>query len=199
VLAGDLTVRVLAKSTGKPLEGASVCLGTNADPVQLGARRTSADGKAAFRDVPGAPLSLIVSRSGYQSERRGVSAGPFDQDITMLLATGRSAGFSCEAGAVVSARPAPAPGFRLDRGAPVTTDRRVTLDFASDGATQYRASESSDFAGAEWQPIEGTPTFELSAGPGRKTVYLQLRRYRETEGARLETRSDALSDSIVLR
>jgi hypothetical protein len=73
------------------------------------------------------------------------------------------------------------------------------LDFSSDGATQYRASESSDLADAQWRPVEGTPTFELSAGPGRKTVYLELRRYREAEGARLETRSDVLADSIVVR
>ena len=48
-------------------------------------------------------------------------------------------------------------------------------------------------------PHPRTPRFELSAGPGRKTVHLQLRRYRVAEGARLETRSEVLSDSIVLR
>jgi hypothetical protein len=192
-------VRVLNKSTGQPLEGASACLGTSADPVQLGARRTGPDGKAAFQDVPGAPLSLIVSKSGYRSERKSVSGGPYDQEQTVLLAKGGGGGYSCEAGAVVSRDAGPPPSFVLDRGAGVTTDRTVSLDFSSEGATDYRASESSTFGDAEWRAIEGTPRFELSAGPGRKTVYLQLRRYREAEGARLETRSEILSDSIVLR
>lgn len=197
--AADLTVRVLNKSTGQPLEGASACLGTDADPVQLGARHTGPDGKAAFADVPGAPLSLIVSKSGYRSERKAVSGGPYDQELTILLAKGSGGRYSCDAGAVVTRKAGPAPPFLLDRGAAVTADRRVSLHFSAERATEYRASESSDFAGAEWRTIEGTPAFELSAGPGRKTVYLQLRRYREAEGARLETRSEVLSDSIVLR
>lgn len=199
-LAGDLTVRVLGKATGQPLPEASVCLGTSADPLQLGAQRTSAEGRAQFRNLPAAPLSLIVSGSGYRSEQRSLPASPLDRELTLLLGKGPSGPFSCQAGPVPTApEPQQARSFQLDRGAGVTTDRVVTLNFASGDATQYRASESRNFKDAPWRPIEGTPRFELSAGAGRKTVYLQLRRYREMEGATLETRSDVLSDNIRLR
>ncbi len=76
----------------------------------------------------------------------------------------------------------------------------VTLDNSFSGhASQYRASERSDFRGAEWQAYEKMPDFQLSAGRGNKTVYFQVRRYARINGADLEARSTVKHDSIVVR
>ncbi len=203
-LAADLGVQVLDKVTGHAVEGASVCLGTPAEPQQLGGRRTPANGSVSFRDLPSAPLTLVVTAPSYAPERRSVEATLERQAVMILLAKGRGPSFSCSIPApaqpVVEAAPLQIPGFRINGGATSTTNRRVTLDFAiPQGANSYRASESPELAGSDWAPLPATPTFELSAKPGEKTVFLQVRRYRHVDGASLETRSGVTSATIVLQ
>jgi hypothetical protein len=78
---------------------------------------------------------------------------------------------------IALAEPAPVLGsLRINKGYSSTTSRIVTLDnVASGDPVEYRASESSTFAGAAWLPYSAAPTFELSAGKAAKRVYLQLR------------------------
>ena len=197
--AANLTVQVLERGSGTPLEGAAVCLGTGADPRQFGALRSSADGTVVFEDILDAPLSLTVSRTGFRGERRDLAGLRSDRVLTVLLPRG-GLGPRCDAPtAGDDARGLTISNFRIDGGAASTQRRRVTLDFRTAGeATHYRASESQDFADARWQPLNDQPMFELSAGGGEKRVYLQVRKHRQTEGVSLETSSEIVSDSIDL-
>ncbi len=66
--------------------------------------------------------------------------------------------------------------FSLDKGRATTADRVVTLNNAcSNAPTLYMASESPNFAGAEWQWYAAAPSFTLSDGAGDKTVYFKVR------------------------
>lgn len=198
--AANLSVQVLERGSGTPLVGAAVCLGTGANPDQFGALRTGSDGAVLFDDILDAPLVLTVSKTGFRGERRDIPGMRTDRVTTVLLPRG-GLGPRCDApNAGAEELELRISGFEIDGGAPVTRDRRVTLNFNSDGdATEYRASESRDFANASWQPLAGKHTFELSRGPGEKRVYVQLRKYRQAEGLRLETMSEVVSDTIELR
>ena len=75
----------------------------------------------------------------------------------------------------------------------------MTLNFVHSGdATHYRVSERSDFRSAGWLPIGGTRDFELSTPAGRKTVYLQVRKYITVQGGAMESVSNVARDRIVL-
>ena len=99
---------------------------------------------------------------------------------------------------------AAAVGLRVDSceingGVNSTAGRRITLDCVVHGrATHYRASEDPAFKDADWRPYEPSPRFRLSAPPGEKTVYYQVRRYSETSGASLQMVSNVADDSIRL-
>jgi hypothetical protein len=81
--------------------------------------------------------------------------------------------------------------YRINNGANSTATRTVTLNnTVSNNPTEYRASESSTFAGAVWQPYASAPSFELSVGNATKRVYFQT---RNSAGP-----SAAVSDTIVL-
>lgn len=69
-------------------------------------------------------------------------------------------------------------------GSPVGTGpQRVTLDLAASdaggsGVKDVMASNSPDFAGAQWQPLAGSIPWTLAEGaPGARTVYVKFRDY----------------------
>lgn len=198
-LAANLTVQVLERGSGTPIAGAAVCLGTGADPSQFGAYRSDGEGKVSFQDVVDAPLVLTISKSGFRGEQRNLLGTRSDRVLSVLLPRG-GLGPQCDAPAASSDETGLSVlDFQLDGGDVRTRNRTVRLNFrALGGATHYRASESQDFAHAQWQPLRATPTFELSPGAGIKRVYLQLRKLRQSEGLSLETRSDVVSDTIEL-
>ncbi len=199
--AVQVGVRVLDGRDGRPLAGAAVCLGTAANPSQFGAWLTPADGTVVFREVPDTTLVLTLSCEGFHGRRRVLPRARYDRHYNITLYRG-GLGPQCE-GARPYGRPGPAAvtvrNFRLDGGAAVTRDREVTLDFeASAGVTHYRAAESPDLDDVPWRPLTDRPVFRLGPGPGRKTVYLQVRKYRKTRGAALELVSAVVSDTIEL-
>ncbi len=66
--------------------------------------------------------------------------------------------------------------FVLENGSDYTATGQVTLDnIVSGNPTEYMASEDEAFAGASWQPYSPSPTFIVSSGFGRKTVYFKVR------------------------
>ena len=201
-LGASLEVQVLEKTTGHPIGGASVCLGTPVEPMQLGGHRTPVNGRVSFRDLPAAALTLVVADPDHRAERRTIVTSQDHHEVTLLLARGQGSSWSCN---VPAPRPEPSgsamriSGFRINDGAPTTKQRQVRLDFrVPEGANSYRASESAGFAGTDWQPLSGRPRFELSPSAGKKTIFLQVRRYRQVQGASLETRSATVSASVVL-
>ena len=82
--------------------------------------------------------------------------------------------------------------FRINRGASEAASRAVELNNAATGRPDYyMASEDAGFAGASWQKYVIAPSFTLSAGDGKKTVYCKV---KNANGE-----SPAVSDDIVLK
>lgn len=200
--ASDLRVRVFDRGGKAPLAGVAVCLGTAASLDQFGVNLTDSEGYVMFTDVPRASLLVTASRAGYQSGQERMVTSNTNRMLVMTLTTG-GGGPSCEAGdravSVVSGG-LKISRFVVNRGAGVTARRSVTLDNRVSGQpTQYRASERPDFSGADWQAYAAAPQFELSPGPARKTVYLQVRRHAKVNDSVLEVLSPVARDSIVLQ
>jgi hypothetical protein len=66
--------------------------------------------------------------------------------------------------------------FGISSSAGSAKSHIVTLNNTVVGSTptQYRASESSTFSGAVWQPYSSAPSFTMSSTPGVKTVHFQV-------------------------
>ncbi len=200
VLAADIRVQVYDRGGNAPLANAAVCVGTAAKIDQFGAHMTDEQGSVVFSGVPRAAILVTVSSSGYKSEQETIVNSTSNRTLVMSLSSG-GGGTPCPLatgdsrvygdGLVVSR-------FSLDKGRSGTTGGTVTLNNTIKGiATQYRASEQADFSGAEWQDYSTAPTFTLSAGPGKKLVYFQVRRHANVNGAIIETLSPVMRDSIT--
>jgi len=200
-LAADIRVQVYERGGNAPLANAAVCVGTSAKIDQFGARMTDAQGSAVFSGVPRAAILVTVSSSGYKSEQETIVNSTSNRTLVMSLSSG-GGGTPCqlaegdnrvyEGGLLVSR-------FSLDAGKATTTNATVTLNNSVKGTvTQYRASERADFAGVDWQDYSTAPSFTLSAGPGKKRVYFQVRRHANVNGAVIETLSAVAQDSITL-
>lgn len=200
--AADLRVRVFERGGNVPLAGVAVCLGTQARLDQFGATRTDTSGYAEFDSVPGAKLLVTASMAGFMSEQEPLVTSNTSRMLVLSLAAG-GGGPRCLPVAVESTPSAAAlrvVRFVINDGAAVTTGRGVTLDGKTSGVpTQYRASEHEDFRDAEWIDFKASPGFMLSPGPGKKTVYYQVRRRTTLNGAVLETVTPASTDSIILQ
>ncbi len=201
--AADVKVRVLDKVSGKPLSGAAVCLGTTAQTDQFGAFLTPGDGTVVFRNVPVTTMALTVSKQGYMGYQGIKSPAAYDRVFVVPLPQG-GLGPQCRAAVPYEGPGARAPGLhlgalRIEGGRSVTHDRTVTLHARVRGEpTEYRASERPDFEGAQWRPYREPIRFQLSPGAGRKTVYLQVRKYRKLNGASLQSTSNVVKASIRL-
>jgi hypothetical protein len=86
----------------------------------------------------------------------------------------------------------PIVSLQINSGAGETLTRAVTLNnTAINGATHYKASESSSFAGKIWLPYSGAPKFTLSTDAGIKTVYFKAKN--------MDGESAVESDTIELK
>ncbi len=197
--AAQLTVRIFERGGKAPLQGVAVCLGTSARLSQFGTGLTNAEGYVMFTDVPRTRLLVTASRSGYMGEQERMAGSGKNRMLVLSLITG-GGGVQCPLDKDVRVRKTAGleiESFSLNDGAAVTANTLVALDNKITGsATQYRASERPDFNGAEWQAYENRPGFRLSAGPGNKTVYFQVRRHAVISDAVIDTRSSILHDSI---
>lgn len=84
--------------------------------------------------------------------------------------------------------------FAINNGAASTTSQNVTLNNSATGSpTEYQASESSAFSGANWLSYSTAPGFTLSAGNGTKTIYFRV---RNSAGIVSASVSDGISLSV---
>lgn len=200
--ASELKVRVFERGGKRPLAGVSICLGTSANPTQFGSDQTDGEGYAVFADIPRAPLLITASKAGYKGEQQSLVTSTIPRLLVMSLPSG-GGGAQCVpvgAHAVESTGDMKISGFSIDNGAAASTNRQVQLDHRVSGRpNEYRASENPDFSDVGWQPYSEQPVFTLSPGDGKKTVYFQVRRYSEINGAEIQTLSPAVHDSIVLQ
>ena len=202
VPAADIQVRVFERGGKAPLAGVAVCLGTPARIGQFGASLTDGSGNATFNNVPRTTVLVTASRDGYKAEQETMVSSTGNRMLVISLPTG-GGGTQCpldDAATRVSGGGLGISRFAMSSGAAVTTSRNVTLNNVVSGhPTQYRASEMANFRGAGWRDYTQAPAFQLSAGPGKKTIYFQVRRYASLDGANLETLSPVRKDSIVLQ
>jgi len=202
VTAADIQVRVFERGGKAPLAGVAVCLGTPARIGQFGAGLTDGSGNAIFNNVPRASILVTASRDGYKAEQKTMVSSTGNRMLVITLPTG-GGGPRCpvdETATRVSGGGLGISRFAMSSGAAVTTTRNVTLDNVASGhPTQYRASEMANFRGAGWRDYTQAPAFQLSAGPGKKIIYFQVRRHASLNGAMLETLSPVRKDSIVLQ
>jgi len=202
ISAADVQIRVFERGGKAPLAGVAVCLGTPARIGQFGSQLTDGNGDAIFRSVPRASILVTASRDGYKAEQETMITSTGNRMLVISLPAG-GGGPRCplsESAARVSDSGLGISRFAMSSGAGVTTTRNVTLDNVVSGhPTQFRASERADFKDADWQDYAQAPVFQLSAGPGKKSVYFQVRRYATLDGANLETLSPVRKDSIVLQ
>jgi outer membrane protein assembly factor BamB len=69
-----------------------------------------------------------------------------------------------------------APGkIKINGGSECTTSRTVTLEIEFGTNTEMRISEDPLFTTASFEAVAATKSFELSAGFGEKTVYIQFK------------------------
>ena len=202
VSAAEVQVRVFERGGKAPLVGVAVCLGTPARISQFGASLTDENGNAVFGNVPRATLLVTASKNGYMAEQKNMGASTSDRMLVLSLPTG-GGGVQCELGEAavkLSGKGLSLSRIAINNGAAVTKTLGVTLDNSVTGQpTQYRASESPDFKGAEWKNYKAAPVFSLSTGLGKKIVYFQVRRHATLGGANLETLSPVRTDSILLQ
>ena len=202
ISAADVQVRVFERGGKAPLAGVAVCLGTPARISQFGSQLTDGNGNALFSGVPRASILVTASRDGYKAEQETMVTSTGNRMLVISLPAG-GGGTQCPlsgSAARVSGSGLGIGRFAMSSGAGVTTTRNVTLDNVVSGhPTQFRASERADFKDADWQDYAQAPVFQLSAGPGKKSVYFQVRRYATLNGANLETLSPVRKDSIVLQ
>ncbi len=200
--ASELQVRVFERGGRQPLAGVSVCLGTAANTMQFGAYRTNREGYAVFTDVPRAPLLVTASKPGYQGERQSLVTTTAGRLLVMSLAAGGGGPLCATAAsrAEVGTGSLRISDFNINQGATASSGRQVHLNYNVSGQPdQYRASEDADLSSIPWQPYRAAPAFTLSPGNGRKTVYIQVRRYSRINGADIQAVSPVAHDSIILQ
>ncbi len=200
--ASELRVRVFERGGRQPLAGASVCLGTSANPLQFGSDQTDREGYAVFMDIPRAPLLITASKSGYKGEQQSLVTSTVQRLLVMSLPTGGGGPVCTPAGdrAAADTGGLQISDFSINKGAAASPDRQVHLDHHVSGSpNQYRVSEDPDMSTTPWQPYTSQPVFVLSPDNGKKTVYFQVRRYSKINGADIQTISPVAHDSIVLQ
>lgn len=202
LLAGDtrLSIQVLDEQTGVALEGVGVCLGTAAEPDQLGALRTDASGRVVFRSVPPSSLQLVLSGVGYVGKKRVIEPMYGSGTLVLKLAPGWQESPHCSV--PDSAGSGTASGLRITdlEVTPLSTPpRTVRLGLRTQGnADQLRISEREDFRDAQWQPYRQELNFAFGAGGQSRHLFVQVRRTAGRDSASIEVLSPVKSVSVTL-
>lgn len=196
----SLAVQVVDARTGTALEGIGVCLGTAAEPGQLGTLRTDADGRALFKAVPPGPLQLVVSGSGYVGQKRPIEPLYKSGALVMKLAPGWRSGPRCVVADETGSGNGPGLAITdLDVTPPAAPGHAVRIGVRTRGeADQIRISERQDFRDADWQPYRPEVSYTLSPGRGGKQVFVQVRRAAGHGGASIQALSPVRSVSVNL-
>lgn len=189
--AATFGVRVIDES-GKPVSGASVCIGLQGNHKQFGALFTNDEG-IATTDVPNVPLMVTVSKTRFTGMRVQEPARGFNLIKDMTLIEGIP-GPRCRAdSALASAGGTPIKISDIDITASSWSTFLSTQ--ATGEPTHYRVAADRNFEGAGWQNYVERIQLPQQLADATE-VFLQLRRYSGSERASLESRSDITS--IVL-
>lgn len=174
-----------------PIAGATVCVGTSAEPAKYGRLTTNSSGQVNFPEVPGTELLVTAHKPGFRGRSKTAPASNWSRVERIGLQPG-SGGPACPA-------PLPTTGqaevtittirsfsindnaAEMQAGAPA----QLWVEWTGAAPAQYRVSERSGFPGAAWRrwgpprPVPGRtwrPAYQFQdQSPGEKTIYIQLR------------------------
>ena len=197
--AAKFGVRVVG-ADGLPVAGAAVCVGTHGDYKQFGAFFTSSEGDVIV-DVPPVPLVVTVSKSRFSGVRLDEPARRFNLIKTVKLHDGVP-GPRCRAGSSL------ADSGSNNSGAS-SSDLQIAGVSVNDSAfnvavvpsitgiaNSYRMSRSQSMDNAKWRNLSSR---SITVDPNLlgSTVYLQVRRFKQVEGATLEAHSNIVPVNLA--
>lgn len=190
--AASFGVRVLDEN-GRPVTGASVCIGLEGNHKQFGALFTDEAG-IARTSVPNVPLVVTVSKTRFSGLRVREPARGFNliKDVTLVEGV---PGPRCRAeSALAQASHGSAIRIRdIDISEGVFS--KLLIARVSGEPTHYRVATTRDFAGAPWQRYASSiPLTDQLADAS--TLYVQMRRFVGNARASVESRSDVTTVSL---
>ncbi len=188
--AAKFGVRVV-DDNGRPVAGASVCVGLQGNYKQFGATFTDSRGQVMV-DVPNVPLLVTVSKDRFTGVRSTEPARAFNLIKEVKLREGVP-GPRCRAGSVLAEHTPGIPNIVVTDIAISEGPFSTTLSPTVSGEpNQYRVSTSEAFADAKW--IDFSTQIALAGDLSESNrVYLQMRKIRGNSKAYLESRSEVLT------
>ncbi len=190
--AATYGVRVVDPA-GKPVAGASVCIGLAGNYSQFGAEFTGADGIVRV-DVPNVPLVVTVSKTRFAGIRIEEPARGFNLVKQVTLVDGVP-GPRCRAGSTMVEGPGIPPitiqNIDVNQGAALVLRPTVT------GApSHYRIDSDSSFSNAKWKPY--TDSIRVAGNlASQQSLFLQMRQYAGSSKGWLEARSEVVTITIT--
>lgn len=201
--AAKFGVRVVG-ADGLPVAGAAVCVGTHGNYKQFGAFFTSSEGDVTL-DVPAVPLVVTVSKNRFSGVRLDEPARRFNLIKTVKLHDGVP-GPRCRAGSSLADSGGDTGGNNssastsglLIAGVSVNDSAfnvAVTPSITGD-ANSYRMSRSKSMNNAKWRNLSAR---SITVDPNLlgSTVYLQVRRFKQVDGATLEAHSNIVPVNLA--
>lgn len=188
--AAKFGVRVV-DDNGRPVAGASVCVGLQGNYKQFGATFTDARGQVMV-DVPNVPLLVTVSKDRFTGTRTTEPARSYNLVKQVRLREGVP-GPRCRAGSVLAEHKPGVPTIVVTDIAVYEGPYSTTLSPTVSGEpNQYRVSTSEEFGDAKWKDYSSQIALAGDLSDSNR-VYLQMRKIRGNSKAWLETRSEVLT------
>ena len=190
--AATFGVRVVDPQ-GKPVSGASVCVGLAGNYSQFGAEFTGADGVVQV-DVPNVPLVVTVSKTRFAGTRIVEPARGFNLVKQVTLIDGVP-GPRCRAGSTLADGPG-IPQILIENIDVNSGEALVLTPTVTGSPSQYRIASDESFADADWTPFTNSIRVTGSLA-NENALYLQMRHYAGSSTGWLEARSEIVSITIV--
>lgn len=195
--AAKFGVRVVG-ADGMPVPGAAVCIGTHGNYKQFGAFFTSSEGDVMI-DVPPVPLVVTVSKNRFSGVRLDEPARRFNLVKTVKLHDGVP-GPRCRAGSSLADSDNSGGGVNGlqigDVGIRDTAFNLALVPTISGNANSYRMSRTKSMDNAKWQSLSSR-SIMIDPNMLGSMVYLQVRRYKQVNGATLEAHSNVVPVNLA--
>ncbi|MDB3935983.1 hypothetical protein N9383_04610 [Granulosicoccus sp.] len=181
---------------GVPVSGASVCFGLPGNYKQFGALFTDTDGQVTA-EVPNIPFVVTISKTRFSGMRINEPGRSFNL-IKQVTLTEGVPGPRCKAGSTLAE--SEQSSIKIIETDVADNGRTVSITpLATGEPTDYRLSESPESVElANWQTLD--TSLEVPADmTDLDIVYLQMRRYAETNNGWLEARSSVVPVLLPLK